>query len=215
MRITERTIVSRTEPTITNDFWLDISGETPVLKSYLSGQWKAIGSAGGGSSEEDIDEAIDSLVNKFSEFQIYIKPEMSGFFSQNGEPLSEYNTRTRTFFNETLSENTSYPIEDYFGVSDMSVFKALISFASTFTEGGWSDVGGIIRKNYQDHCVGTEYTTDYTVYIYKHGSGEYVTANSPVAMLFGERGQLSLDYVMLYIVIDPDDPTKFLAVPRG
>lgn len=35
-------MASTVEPELTSDLWLDLSGDSPVLKVYVSGEWKAV-----------------------------------------------------------------------------------------------------------------------------------------------------------------------------
>ena len=66
MQSIEKTIKSALPPTLTNVFWLDISGEKPILKAFKNGQWLPVSSEDTEVKklQEKIEELEDGKVDK-------------------------------------------------------------------------------------------------------------------------------------------------------
>lgn len=64
MQSIEKTIKSALPPTLTNIFWLDISGEKPILKAFKNGQWLPV------SSEDPEVRELQEKIEKLEEDKV-------------------------------------------------------------------------------------------------------------------------------------------------
>lgn len=64
MQSIEKTIKSALPPTLTNVFWLDISGEKPILKAFKNGKWLPV------SSEDPEVEELEGRVGELEEGKV-------------------------------------------------------------------------------------------------------------------------------------------------
>lgn len=150
--------------------------------------------------------SLETLMQKFNNFEMYIKPETTGFFSTLGEPIT-WGHQVKTEYTKnrpTCEPGESLPLEDYVYISDMDVFKLLVAYiANSVAIGNWNEPSKQISGVYTSHLMNNDYG-DYV-------NWEFVTTDDgDINLLFSQPVGGSSWGPEVYLWIDPNDYTKFI-----